>query len=152
MLSHHIDTIWCDDTGHVVIRTCKLGALAGDLTLFITDSSRPQGSASDAVPAKFCAKPRRRARLDINGAIDDDEAEIEANEFAVDTDRFAGLGPEWFAEDHFDVPETLSWAKTNCRRWRSFGLIIMPLWKSRQSTSARRCQQSGQPSGIGVLI
>jgi hypothetical protein len=122
MLSHHIDTIWCDDTGHVVIRTCKLGALAGDLTLFITDSSRPQDSASNAVPAKFCAKPRRRARLDIKGAIEDDEAEIEANEFAVDTDRFAGLGPEWFAEDHFDVPETLSWAEANARAVAEFRL------------------------------
>ncbi len=122
MLSHHIDSIWCDDSGHVVIRTCKLGALAGDLTLFITDSSRLQGSASDAVPAKFCAKPRRRARLDIKGAIEDDEAEIEANEFAVDTDRFAGLGPEWFAEDHFDVPETLSWAQANAQAVAEFRL------------------------------
>lgn len=122
MLSHHIDTIWCDDTGHVVIRTCKLGALAGDLTLFITDSSRPQGAASDAVPAKFCAKPRRRARLDIKGAIDDDEEEIEANEFAVDTDRFASLGPKWFAEDHFDVPETLSWAEANAQAVAEFRL------------------------------
>ncbi|WP_254508961.1 hypothetical protein [Anatilimnocola floriformis] len=122
MLSHHIDTIWCDDTGHVVIRTCKLGALAGDLTLFITDSSCPPGSASGAAAAKFCAKPRRRARLDIKGAIDDDEAEIEANEFAVNTDRFAGLGPEWFAEDHFDVPETLSWAEANAQAVAEFRL------------------------------
>lgn len=122
MLSHHIETIWCDETGHVIVRTCKLGALSSDLGLFTQDLAGPADSPASVAPAKYCANPRRRARLDIKGAIEDDEAEIEANEFAVDTNRFAGLGPEWFAEDHFDVPETLSWAEANAQAVAEFRL------------------------------
>lgn len=121
MLSHHIDSISCDDAGHVTVRTCKLGALAGNLDLFISDFEHPPAS-SEASPARFRANPRRRARLDIQGAIEDDEMAAEANEFAVDTDRFAGLGPEWFTEDHFDVPVTLSWAESNALAVAEFRL------------------------------
>lgn len=120
MLSHQIESISCDDAGHVTVRTCKLGALAGDLDLFIRDSlSVPE---SQATPSRFRTKPRRRARLDIKGAIDDDELAAEANEFAVDTDRFAGLGPEWFTEDHFETPITLSWAEANAQVVAEFRL------------------------------
>lgn len=113
MLSQHIDSIWCDDAGHVTVRSCKLGALAGNLDLFPRGETSVSIPSPSVTPARYAATPRRRACLDTGGAIDDDEMVAEANEFAVNTDRFAGLGPEWFTEDQFEVPVITCWAETH---------------------------------------
>ncbi len=111
LLSQHIDAIICNEAGHVVVRTCKLGALAGDLELFAT--SAPKGPIPETGGARFAGTPRRRARLATGDAIENDDEAAEANDFAVVTERFAGLSEEWFTEDHFDVPKVLSWAEAN---------------------------------------
>jgi len=122
MLSHHIDTIWCDEAGVVTIRTCKLGALTSDLDLFVRDVSEPPPLPPAVKQARYLGTPRRRGRLDTAGAIEDDEQAEDANDFATDTNRFAGLGAEWFCDDQLTVPETLSWAEENAKEVAEYRL------------------------------
>lgn len=113
MLSHHIEGIDCDRDGRVVVRTCKLGALAGVMELLPRVDAGDESVASQTDAAVYQATPRRRARLDIGAAIDSDDDAGAAIEFATDPNRFAGLGPEWFTEDQFQVPVRLSWAEAH---------------------------------------
>lgn len=115
MLSQHIDAILCNGDGQVVVRTCKLGALAGAIEMIGPPPTAP-GKEEEAVDGEvYRATPRRRGRLNVGAAISDDEQAAAANDFAVDPHRFAGLGPEWFTEDVFQVPRRLSWAEENAR-------------------------------------
>lgn len=111
MLSQHIDGIYCDEDGTVIIRTCKLGALSGALDLLPRDQTKlPLPGASGNLPSEnHIGNPRRRAKLNVGAAIEDDDLAETLNDFAVDPNRFAGLGPEWFTEDVFQVPRRLSW-------------------------------------------
>src|SRR5690606_26212952 len=45
LLSQHIDQIACGPDGSVMIRTCKLGALAGSLDLVISRGETDTGNA-----------------------------------------------------------------------------------------------------------
>ncbi len=124
MLSQHIDGIYCDGEGTVTIRTCKLGALAGALDLMPReDTSLPLPGTSEATSSDaYLAHPRRRARLNVGAAIDDDDEAASLIDFAVDPDRFGGLGREWFTEDVFQLPERLSWAKAHAQEVAEFRL------------------------------
>lgn len=122
MLSQHIGAIECDVDGQVVVRCCHLGALAN-----------PEQSASalremDDAPDEP-RRGRRRTRRDVGAALNDDEA-IAANDFAVDPHRYDGLGPEWFTEDVFHVPEKLTWAEEHAREVAEYRLkhkVTMPV-------------------------
>ncbi|HEY4261958.1 MAG TPA: hypothetical protein VGM98_17435 [Schlesneria sp.] len=46
----------------------------------------------------------------------------DAIEFAVDPERFGGLGLEWFTEDVFHVPARLSWAQAQAREVANYRL------------------------------
>jgi hypothetical protein len=109
-LSLHIDALRCYQGGRVVVRTCKLGALAGSTDLL----ARPgdgcaRGSAGDS--EAMTAKPRRRAVRRV-AADDGNQADLQAAAHqAADVDRFTGLGPEWFWEDTLQVPRKTCWSE-----------------------------------------
>jgi hypothetical protein len=109
-LSLHVEQIRCHQDGRVVVRTCKLGALAGGVELL---TGRPTAEARSATPPVqgIAARPRRRARLRIDSAGEDPEALREAAITAADVHRFAGLGPEWFWEDTFYIPCKMCWSE-----------------------------------------
>ncbi len=114
LLSQHIEGIHCDSEGRACVRLCKLGALGGAIDIVPRDpgvTTRP----STATPAQFPARPRRRARLNPGDAIDDEEEVASANNFAVDPQRFGGLGEEWFTETVLEPPVHLSWAQQHAR-------------------------------------
>jgi hypothetical protein len=109
-LSLHIDAIRCYQDGRVVVRTCKLGALAGSTDLLVRPGDgSAQGSAGDS--EAMAAKPRRRAVRRV-AADDGNQADLQAAAHqAADLERFAGLGPEWFWEDTFQVPRKTCWSE-----------------------------------------
>jgi hypothetical protein len=111
-LSLHIDAIRCYQDGRVVVRTCKLGALAGSTELL----ARPQDVAGQGTPSDgevMTAKPRRRAVRRVADG-DGNQAELQAAAHqAADVERFAGLGPEWFWVDTFQVPPKLCWSEAH---------------------------------------
>jgi hypothetical protein len=111
-LSLHIEAIRCYQDGRVVVRTCKLGALAGSLELFSqAQESSSQGTQGDGTV--MAARPRRRAVRRVV-ADDGDQAALQAAAHqAADVDRFAGLGPEWFWEDLLRPPRKTCWAEQN---------------------------------------
>ncbi len=119
-LAHHIEGIYCDDVGNVTIRTCKLGALAGAVEVF-----REAVDATDfqaGVEQKPIYRSRRLTYRDIQGTVESlDEADA-LNDFAIDPGRFDGLGPEWFQEDVFHVPERLSWVEAHAVEIAQFRL------------------------------
>jgi len=104
-LSLHIDRIDCFRDSKIVMRTCKLGALTGAVEMFAKDNDAcgaqhvAPTETNDGGPTQ--AKPRRRARLRVDGGAD---VKAAANT-AADPNRFAGLGDEWFWEDVFQIPE-----------------------------------------------
>ncbi len=62
-------------------------------------------------PEAMAAKPRRRAVRRVV-AEDGNQAALQAAAHqAADVDRFAGLGPEWFWEDTFQVPGKRCWSE-----------------------------------------
>lgn len=102
-LSRHIDKIICHPDGSVVVRTCKLGALAGVLDLFAKD---PAPADNPAVISTGEAIPRRRSPLRMD--------DRETADFAVDVERFADLDDRWFREDVFHIPPPAPcWAEVN---------------------------------------
>lgn len=112
-LALHIEAIHGYQDGRVVVRTCKLGALAGDRNFAKSgeEALEPNGSVpASALPGK----PRRLTRRRLSG----EDAEIaglkEEAELACDPHRFGGLGPEWFWNDEFSIPDRpQSWALIN---------------------------------------
>ena len=113
-LSLHIDTIRCYQDGRVVVRTCKLGALAGSRELLAQSQDIPaEGTSADS--AAMVAKPRRRAVRRVV-AEDGEQGELQAAAHqAADVDRFAGLGPEWFWEDTFQMPPKSCWSEKHAQ-------------------------------------
>jgi hypothetical protein len=108
-LSLHIDSIRCHQDGQVLVRTCKLGALTGATDQFAgsADGPPPTNSEEDGVRK---AKPRRRAVRRIEDG-EGNQAELQAAaHLAADVQRFAGLGPEWFWEDRFQMPGRTCWS------------------------------------------
>lgn len=120
ILSQHIESIRCDSDRRVVVRSCKLGCVAEDLHVF-----QPNGDScpeSPNVEARGQTIGRRRTRRQLRDTFDDEDAAAEANDFAVDLERFAGLGSEWFCEDIFVVPKRQSWAEGHAEKVARFRL------------------------------
>lgn len=111
-LSLHIDRINCFSDGKVVMRTCKLGALADIVPLLATDgdaeSDCRRNSGNDTVVQ---ITPRRRARLNVGHDDDDAEYVRAAADAVADLNRFEGLNEHWFWEDVFQIPIRQSWAQ-----------------------------------------
>jgi DNA-binding CsgD family transcriptional regulator len=131
-LSLHVDRIDCYADGRVVLRTYKLGALAGAAELIASDSNGRQINveSGNRDAAAHQATPRRRARLRVESeeaAAGDLDA---AADMAADPHRFAGLDDSWFWEDEFHVPHQTSWAKANAvdvARLRATGMTTEAL-------------------------
>ena len=112
-LAHHVDRIDCYSDGRVVLRTCKLGALAGAVNFFSDEAMGATNGQPQAERSSPGIKPRRltRRRLDSGGAPD---SELKARAiWATDPRRFAKLDSRWFEERVFQVPKRLSWAEKN---------------------------------------
>lgn len=108
-LSLHIDSIRCHRDGQVLVRTSKLGALAGGTDLFAGPAGAPAPAASEEEGVRK-AKPRRRAVRRIEDG-ESSQAELQAAaHLAADVHRFASLGPEWFWEDRFQMPGRTCWS------------------------------------------
>ena len=116
-LSLHIDRIDCFSDHRVVMRTCRLGSLAGVAGLLREDRREETLSRSSA--GIHVVKPRRRAKLRLDH-LDGEAAEIEAAaELAIDPARFGGLDERWFWIDAFQMPGKQSWAKRHAADvWR----------------------------------
>lgn len=109
-LSLHIDRIVCAPDGKVIMRSCKLGTLTESVEVFADLDNN--GNASSSVPKKTKGTPRRRGRLRVTDCEEDGRNMRSLAEFAADTDRFAGLGDDWFWSDEFQIPER-SWVAEN---------------------------------------
>ena len=109
-LSCHIDKILCFPDGRVVVRTCKLGALAGDSRILVTNSppAIESGSASLMKPGR----PRKRGIRQLN-TEDAGTSLRNTAHWAADVNRFAHLGADWFWEDELRIPDPTCWAKEN---------------------------------------
>lgn len=114
-LAQHIDSIRCKPSGEVTLKLCRLGAIAE-----LPDFINVVGKSPVAPPASTAG--RRRTKRNVASMYDDDEAAETANNFAVDPGRFSELGPEWFAEVKFQVPEKKSWAEQHAVEVASFRL------------------------------
>ncbi len=104
-LSLHIDRITCFRNDRVTLRTCKLGVIP-DLVQRVSSSAvRPSDNSNvNTKPSKA----RRRGKLRV--VEDDGEVDLHAQaNYIADTDRFIGLGDEWFWTDEFRIPESSSW-------------------------------------------
>ena len=119
-LAQHIEAIRCYPDGRVILRTCQLGALAdpADYCSVLEMCGAGDSSDTDESPRRR----RRRTRRRVIADIDDEEQMDAANDFAVDPQRFAGLGPEWFTLDTFQVPRRLSWAEEHALEVAQFRL------------------------------
>jgi len=109
-LSMHIDRITCSKGGKVTVRICKLGIIPDVVDLLGPHSAE---SASER-PATTIRQSRRRNKLRVtesSGAVD---LRAQAS-FAADTQRFAGLGEEWFWVDEFSIPIRTSWSEVNAK-------------------------------------
>jgi DNA invertase Pin-like site-specific DNA recombinase len=106
-LSMHIDHIRCHKDGLVIVRTCKLGALAGAVEL-LADLPGGGGEPAAQTGSDSGVRPRRRARRRTDGDDEDLERLWETAVMAADVHRFSRLGPEWFAEDAFRMPQCWS--------------------------------------------
>ncbi len=109
-LSLHIDKISCRTDGRVIVRTCKLGSLAGSAEL-LADHQPVATPPAENNGQPYVAKPRRRAIRRVADGGGDQAALNSAAHFAADVDRFANLGPQWFWEDEFHVPRKTCWSK-----------------------------------------
>jgi hypothetical protein len=108
-LSLHIDRVVCHRDDRVTLRMCKLGIMPDAVGMLCPPVVKPSGNDS---PSSKSAKARRRGKLRI--VEDDGTVDLQAQaEFIANTDRFAGLGDEWFWIDEFRIPESLSWAAEN---------------------------------------
>jgi hypothetical protein len=110
-LSLHIDHICCHPDGRVVVRTNRLGALAG-VAPRLAKTDGGEGVLGEAAEGKV--KNRRRAMLKVDDLGPDGESARAGAYYVADPNRFAGLGPEWFWEDEYRVPDPpVSWAVKN---------------------------------------
>ncbi|QGQ24732.1 hypothetical protein F1728_19465 [Gimesia benthica] len=124
-LSQHIEGIYCDDTGKVVVRMCRLGALANPDEM-IHLLARPDVGISDSQDTGTEAirdRGRRRTRRNLGDHFEDDDVADFANDFAVDPRRYSQLGDEWFTEDVFHIPDRpLCWSAAHAREVAEYRL------------------------------
>ena len=108
-LSLHIDRIICYRDDRVTLRMCKLGIMPDAVELLATPTMKPSDDRTQSLAG---SRARRRGKLRV--VEDDADVDLRAQaSFVADVDRFAGLGDEWFWEDEFTIPESLSWAAEN---------------------------------------
>lgn len=109
-LARHIDAIRCYSDGKVVVRTCKLGALA------LEEQASEFFADTDAKPLEADGMSRGRPRKRSVRSLQSEDAgpglRQEAH-WAADVNRFAGLDDDWFWEDEYHVPESTFWSKEN---------------------------------------
>ena len=111
-LSLHIDRIDCFMDGRVAMRTCKLGIMPDCIPLLVKDAGHKVDSQGQEITPRV--KARRRARLRIDGLVDDCEDFKAAAYAAANPDRFANLPDDWFWLDEFRMPDsTPCWAEDN---------------------------------------
>ena len=109
-LSLHIDRIDCFPDGRVVMRTCRLGALAGAIPALADRSDVATGVASPS----NSRNSRARRRSPMNTGLERSEDHKSLVHFASDPNRFADLADKWFWEDEFHVPgRKISWVEEN---------------------------------------
>jgi DNA invertase Pin-like site-specific DNA recombinase len=111
-LSLHIEMIRCFHGGRVVVRTSKLGALAGtgeQVAAPVPATANSTAEAGDVIKAT----PRRRARLRVENRDEHGNDLRAAALTAADVNRFAALGQDWFWEDCFQVPSRTCWAEAH---------------------------------------
>ncbi|HQR08459.1 MAG TPA: recombinase family protein [Gemmatales bacterium] len=111
-LALHIDHIRCDKNGKIVLRVCKLGALT-EVRHSLQDHARmTEDLSSPAADGKIRA--RRRTVRQVDADEEEDENDLYDVCFeAADPNRFRYLGPDWFSEVVFQVPEPSFWARDN---------------------------------------
>ncbi|MBI3860972.1 MAG: hypothetical protein HY290_03670 [Planctomycetia bacterium] len=112
-LSLHIDSIACFSDGKVVMRTSKLGALAGVAGILRDPGVEIERDEEDCAGKTAChqATPRRRQVLQVD-SLDGQGDELEAAaHLAADPRRFAGLPEDWFWEDVFQIPRRMCWSE-----------------------------------------
>jgi DNA-binding CsgD family transcriptional regulator len=129
-LSLHIDQIRCFADGKVVVRTCKLGALAGATALLAGPDA--QAAAPPTAPEDGVAKatPRRRALLQVDASGAEARQLRAAAATAADVGRFAELASHWFWEDVYQIPGRTCWAAEHAAevaRLRAGGLTLEKL-------------------------
>lgn len=107
-LSLHIHRIRCFHGGRVELRMCKLGVMPDAVELLAHDAGAIGTSSSTSTETAR----RRRGKLRVIEDEGDVDLQTQA-EFAADSDRFAGLGDQWFWIDEFRIPESRSWAAEN---------------------------------------
>ncbi|MBD3675699.1 MAG: hypothetical protein HUJ26_19480 [Planctomycetaceae bacterium] len=124
LLAQHIAGIYCDQEGTIQLCTSKLGAFPDALEFlpllemssesFVPDAACLEGS-------EYQSQPRRRTRRNVSDSFEDDDVAMALNDFAVDTRRFKGLGPEWFSVTAFQIPTEPTWREEHARaiaEWR----------------------------------
>ena len=108
-LSLHIDRIVCHHDETVTMRMCKLGIMPDAVEML-----SPAAPASTGNDSATSIPPRARRRGKLRIVNDDGQVDLRAQaEFIADSDRFAGLGDQWFWQDDFQIPASSSWAAKN---------------------------------------
>lgn len=111
-LALHIDQIRCDKSGKIVLRVCKLGALT-EARQFLQEHARMTEALSTPVSAGKI-RARRRTVRQVDALEEEDHNDLyDVCYEAADPNRFRYLGPEWFTEVVFQVPEPSFWARDN---------------------------------------
>lgn len=114
-LALHIEVIKGFQDGRVVVRTSKLGALAGDRDFAVANGITVEGEDA-ASRSPYPGKPRRLARRRLGGTDRDSDDLKEEADWACNADRFADHGPDWFWEDELSIPDAPdSWAAANAQ-------------------------------------
>jgi transposase len=155
-LSLHIESIRCSQSGQVIVRSCKLGALAPAMELLAEPVPQPGSRPIDTANETPRGRPRRRARLRITEAGNGVDAKATA-QVAADTQRFAGLGPEWFWEDTFQIPERTCWSEEHADAvitLRVGGMTIEQLAKhfGRTPPTIRKALRAGMTTRPGQKL
>ena len=118
-LSMHIDRIDAYPDYRVVMRTCRLGVFEGaEALLSCPDGVEGDVTPSDSASTESCTpkvRPRRRAKLRVEPSFSDDARPGPAACDVQDPDRFAGLRPNWFWEDTFELPRKQCWSAKHAR-------------------------------------
>lgn len=108
-LSMHIDRIVCSRDRKVTMRMCKLGIMPDAVRMF---SAPGVGTRSDGAGGDTRSRSRRRGKLRVIDEGNEVDLLAQAN-FIANSERFAGLGDEWFWTDEFQIPVSTSWASEN---------------------------------------
>jgi transposase len=145
ILSQHIDGIVVQPDGLVELKVCTLGLL-GEQAIKLLAETEPVISDPPDGPAKSIkGTRRRRTKLKDSGRWVDSVENDRLGEFACRSERFAGVGAQWFQMATFVVPpKPLSWAEQHAeavfhRRQEgklSFGQLAKEFGKSKPTMMA----------------